>query len=150
MTVRPNVDAGRLVNAAVFLVIVLLIASLLRAGLLFGFFVLAAAGGALIGLAVALWRSQRGLGATEVGERGPEHAGNVGIINMAHIPVMGIGGLGIVAMSVVVGLFLPDGRTLLTWSVTGAVLGAGTALLWRHFHSGSPFDDQPRETLHLR
>lgn len=150
MTVRPNVDAGRLVNVALFLCIALLVVSLLGAGSLFAVFVFAAAGGALIGFAVAQLRSYRGLGATEIGERGPEHAGNVGIINMAHIPVMGIGGLGIVAMSFVVAMFLPEGRSLMAWSVTGAVIGAGSFLMWRHFHGGSPFEANPRETLHLR
>ena len=149
MTVRPNVDAGRLVNVVLFLCIALLVVSLLRT--VFAVFVIAAAGGALIGLAVAQLRSHRGLGATEFGERAPEHAGNVGIINMAHIPVMGIGGLGIVAMSFVVALFLPQGRVLMAWSAAGAVIGASAFLMWRHFfHGGSPFDASPRATLHLR
>ncbi|HUF24347.1 MAG TPA: hypothetical protein VMN81_09485 [Vicinamibacterales bacterium] len=150
MTVRPNVDAGRLVNVALFLCIALLVVSLLGAGSIFAVFVFAAAGGALIGFAVAQLRSPRGLGATEFGERAPEHAGNVGMINMAHIPVMGIGGLGIVAMSFVVAMFLPQGRNLMAWSLTGAAIGAGGCLMWRHFHGGSPFEANPRETLHLR
>ena len=150
MTVRPNVDAGRLVNTLIFAVLLLFVAGMLRMGSIFSLFVVAAFGGALIGLAVAAVRSQRGLGATETGARAPEYAGRIGIINMAHIPVMGIGGIGIVAMSMVVGLVLPEGRQLLAWSLTGAVLGATSLIMWRHFHGGTPFAEHPEETLHLR
>ena len=150
MTVRPNVDAGRFVNTLIFLAIAFLILGMLRMGSVFALFVAAAFGGALIGLAVAALRSPRGLGATEVGERAPEFAGRVGIINMAHIPVMGIGGVGIVAMSLVVGLVLPEGRRLLAWSLTGAVFGAGSLIMWRHFYGRTPFAEHPEETLHLR
>jgi hypothetical protein len=117
---------------------------------IYAMFLFAAVGGGLIGLAVAYKRSQRGLGATEVAERAPEYAGKVGIINMAHIPVMGAGGLGIVAMSLVVAFILPQGRILMAWGVTGAVLGAGAVIMWRHFYGSSPFEEHPEETLHLR
>ena len=150
MTVRPNVDAGRLVNTLLFLAIAFLVVSMLRMGSVFALFVVAAFGGALIGLAIAMLRPRQGLGATEIGERSPEHAGRIGLINMAHIPVMGIGGVGIVAMSLVVALVLPEGRRLLAWGITGAVLGAGTLIMWRHFHGGTPFVEHPEETLHLR
>ena len=63
---------------------------------------------------------------------------------------MGIGGLGILAMSLFVGLMLPEGRTQLALGLTGAVFGAGAILMWRHFHSGTPFAEHPEETLHLR
>lgn len=148
MTVRPNVDAGRLVNFLIFLAIALLVVSLLSTGLLFGIFVLGAAVGGALGWVVFAIRSHRGLGASLTAERPPEFAGT---INAAHIPVIGIGGLGLVAMSIVVALFLPRGQTLMMWSVTGAIIGAGSFLMWRHFfHNGSPFVEHPDETLHLR
>ena len=147
--VRPHVDAGRLVNLAITVCIVLLVLSLLRMGSVFALMVVAAAFGALMGFVVFRLRD-RGMGATEVGEHAPDFAGRVGHINMAHIPVMGIGGLGIVAMSLVVAMFLPAGRTQLAWGLTGAVLGAGGFLMWRHFHGGTPFEEHPEETLHLR
>jgi hypothetical protein len=150
MTVRPNVDAGRLVNFLLFLAIAFLVVSLVSMGSFFALFVVAALGGALIGLAVATLRPHQGLGATEIGERAPDHAGRIGAINMAHIPVMGIGGIGIVAMSLVVAFVLPEGRQLLAWSLTGAVLGAGSIIMWRHVHGSTPFAEHPEETLHLR
>lgn len=147
MTVRPNVDAGRLVNLAVTVCIVLLVLSLLSMGSLFAVLVLGAAAGAAIGWVVFAIRAHRGLGASLTAERPPEFAGT---INAAHIPVIGIGGVGLLAMSFVVALMLPRGQVLMVWSVTGAVIGAGAFLMWRHFHGGTPFGDMPDETLHLR
>lgn len=145
-----TVNRSSIVNALVTAAILLAIVSLAAAGSLFVLFVLAAAAGALIGLIVAHARRARGLGATEIGERAPEHAGNVGLINMAHIPVMGIGGAGIVAMAFVVALVLPEGRTQLAWGLSGAILGASGIIAWRHAHGTSPFAEHPEETLHLR
>ena len=147
---RLAVEAGRFVNFLIAAVVLLFAVSLALSGSLFLIFVLAAIAGALIGGAVIYVRSRHGLGATELGERAPDYAGKVGIINMAHIPVMGAGGLGIVAMAIVVGLFLPEGRRLLAWGIGGAVAGASAMLAWRHYHSGTPFTDDPGETLHLR
>jgi hypothetical protein len=148
MTNRLSVDAGRIINILVAAAILILVLSLASTFLVI--FVLAAFGGALAGGALFLYRSRYGLGATFVAERAPEHAGKVDHINMAHIPVMGAGGLGLVAMSIVVALVLPEGRSLMTWSLTGAVVGAGAFIMWRHFHSGTPFAEHPEETLHLR
>lgn len=149
---RLAVEAGRFVNILIAAVILLVVLSFaLSAGRFFLPFVLAALIGGLLSAGVLIIsRSGRGLGATQVGERAPEFAGKVGIINMAHIPVMGIGGLGIVAMSIVVGLVLPEGRKLLGWGLGGAIVGAASMLMWRHFHGGTPFTDDPGETLHLR
>ena len=147
MTVRPNVDAGRLVNFLVFGCIALLMLSLLSMGSLFALFVLGAAIGGALGWVVFAIRAQHGLGASLTAERPPQFAGT---INAAHIPVIGIGGLGLLAMSIVVALMLPRGQTLMLWSVTGAIVGAGAYLMWRHFHGGSPFPEHPEETLHLR
>lgn len=148
MTNRLSVEPGRLVNLLIAAAILLLVVSLANSFLFV--FVLAALAGALIGAAVFMLRARHGLGATIIGEQAPEYAGKVGIINMAHIPVMGVGGLGIVAMAVVVALALPEGRTQLAWGMTGAVLGAGTLILWRHFTGSAPFAEHPEETLHLR
>lgn len=147
MTVRPNVDAGRLVNLAITVCIVMLVLGLLSMGMLFAPLVLGAAIGAGLGWVVFAIRSHRGLGASLTAERPPQFAGT---INAAHIPVIGIGGLGLLAMSIVVALMLPRGQTLMMWSVTGAVIGAGGFLMWRHFHGGTPFGAMPDETLHLR
>lgn len=147
---RLAVEAGRFLNIFIAAVVLLFAVSLALSGTFFMMFVLAALVGAALGAGVIYLRSDRGLGATEIGERAPEHAGRIGIINMAHIPVMGIGGLGIVAMSIVVGLVLPEGRTLLGWGAGGAIAGAVAMLTWRHYHGGTPFSKDPGETLHLR
>lgn len=114
----------------------------------FAMVVVGGAIGALGGAIVFLARSGRGLGASLTAEREPSHAGT---INIAHIPVIGIGGLGLVAMAAFVAWFLPRGQVLIAWSIAGAVIGATAFLMWRHFfHGGSPFEESPRETLHLR
>ncbi len=74
------------------------------------------------------------------------------IINMAHIPVDGVGGLGLVAAVVVVALWDPRIRIAMTGA---AVLGAGLALglsAIRRRAGTPPFDgDDPgdRSMLHL-
>lgn len=114
----------------------------------FAMVVIGGAIGALGGAVVFLARSGRGLRGALTAEREPSHAGT---INIAHIPVIGIGGLGLVAMAAFVAWFLPRGQVLISWSVVGAVIGASLFLMWRHFHrGGSPFEESPRETLHLR
>jgi len=149
---RLAVEAGRFLNVLIAAVVLLAVLSIaLSADRFFLPFVLAALiGGLLSAGMMILSRSGRGLGATEIGERAPEFAGRVGLINMAHIPVMGIGGLGIVAMAIVVGLVLPEGRKLLGWGVGGAIVGAVAMLTWRHYHGGTPFSNDPGETLHIR
>lgn len=148
MTVRPNVDAGRLVNVLIFLAIAMLVGSLVSMGSLFALFALGAAVGGALGWVVFAVRHPRGLGASPTSERPPDFAGT---INATHIPVIGIGGLGLLAMSIVVAMILPRGQTLMMWSLTGAVVGAAAFLMWRHFfHDGSPFVEHPDETLHLR
>ena len=147
---RLAVGAGRFVNILVAAVVLLFIVSLALSGSFFLLIVLAAVAGAVLGVGAIYLRSDRGLGAAEVGERAPDHAGKIGVINMAHIPVMGIGGLGLLAMAIIVGLTLPEGRRLLGWGLTGAVVGAGSMIAWRHYHSGTPFTEDQGETLHLR
>lgn len=147
MAVRSHVDAGRVANVAMFVAIVLLLTSLATVNLGFAMFAASALVGGAAGGVVFLARTRYGLGASLTSERPPEHAGT---INIAHIPVIGTGGLGLLAMSIFVAFFLPDGQRMMTWSLSGAILGASAFLMWRHFHSGSPFVEHPEETLHLR
>ena len=147
MTVRPNVDAGRFVNLAISVSIGIAVIGIAMTDLLFAMLVGGALAGACIGWVVFVVRSKHGLGASLTAERPPAHAGT---INMAHIPVIGIGGLGILAMSGVVAFMLPRGQVLMMWSLTGAVFGAGSLIIWRHFHGATPFAEHPEETLHLR
>lgn len=121
-------------NILVAAVVLLFLVSLALSGSFFLLIVLAAIAGAMLGLGAIYLRSDRGLGAAEIGERAPDHAGQIGVINMAHIPVMGIGGLGLVAIAIIVGLTLPEGRRLLSWGLAGAIVGAASLIAWRHHH----------------
>lgn len=147
MTVRPNVDAGRLINVAISLCIGLAVIGIAMTDIMFAMIVAGAVAGGCIGWVVFAIRSKHGLGASLTSEHPPSHAGT---INIAHIPVIGTGGLGLLAMSIFVAFFLPRGQVLMMWSISGAIVGAGAFLMWRHFHSGSPFAEHPEETLHLR
>lgn len=148
MATRLNVDANRLFSALSFFAIALLVVSLATvAGGGFAPLSIAAIIGVIGGAAVAAYRSRRGLGSSLTSEREPSQAGT---INAASIPVIGIGGLGLLVASAGVGFLLPGGRELLMWGAAGGILGAAALLAWRHFHGGSPFMTHPRETLHLR
>lgn len=73
------------------------------------------------------------------------------IINMAHIPVDGVGGLGLVSAVVVVAMWDPRIRLAMTGA---AILGAGLALglIVMRRYAGTPFDADhsgDRSTLHL-
>lgn len=58
------------------------------------------------------------------GRRGSLEPPSPGLINMAHIPVDGVGGLGLVAMAVVVAIFVPSIRyAMVTALVSGTTLG---------------------------
>lgn len=145
---RLRVDFGRLVRAfsiALFVLFILSLATLPGTGL--APFTFAAIAGAIGGGIVAAIRSERGLGASLTSEPPSSHPAT---INMSHIPVSGIGGLGLLAMAIGVALILPDGRQLMGWGIVGAAVGAGAFIAWRHLHGGSPFAEHPEETLHLR
>ena len=148
MAIRLNVDANRLVSALSFFAIAILVLSLATiAGGEFAPLTFSAIVGAIGGAAVAAYRSHQGLGASLTAEREPSQAGT---INAASIPVIGIGGLGLLVASAGVAWLLPGGRQLLMAGAAGGILGAASILIWRHFHGGSPFERHPRETLHLR
>ena len=66
-------------------------------------------------------------------------------INMSAIPVTGIGGLGLLAMAVVVAWVIPAGRWLLGLSAAGgAILGLGIVLLRRYHKGAGPSGDHPQ------
>jgi hypothetical protein len=148
MATRLNVDANRLFGGFTFLAIALLLIGFATVG---GgdlaVFSLAALAGAMVGAIVAAVRSEHGLGASLTSEREPRGAGT---INYASIPVIGIGGLGLVVMAAGVAWVVPGGPQLVIWSTAGGILGAGALLTWRHFHGGTPFEQHPQDTLHLR
>lgn len=148
MAVRLKVDANRLFGAFTFFAIVLLLLGFSSVGGgEFAPFSLAAVVGALGGAVVAAVRSEHGLGASLTSERVPASAGK---INFASIPVIGVGGLGLLVMSAGLAWILPGGPKLVMWGAVGGAVGATAFLTWRHFHTGSPFMERPGETLHLR
>lgn len=148
MAIRLNVDANRVFGAFTFLAIALLLIGFATVGGgEMAIFSIGALAGGMIGAIVAAVRSEHGLGASLTSEREPRSAGT---INYASIPVIGIGGLGLVIMAAGVAWILPGGQQLVLWSVAGGVTGASAILAWRHFHGGTPFEQHPRETLHLR
>jgi hypothetical protein len=73
-----------------------------------------------------------------------------GTINFASIPVIGVGGLGLLVLSAGIAWMLPGGPRLVLSGAVGGTIGAAAIIAWRHFHSGSPFIEKPQETLHLR
>ena len=65
-------------------------------------------------------------------------------INISGIPVAGIGGLGLVAMAVLVSVMMPAaGGTLLTGLAGGIVLAVGLVIARRHIKSKGPSGDDP-------
>lgn len=54
-----------------------------------------------------------------------------GLINMAHIPIAGIGGLGMVAAAVLVAVVLPEAGYSIAIGIAGGILLATTLVLWR-------------------
>jgi hypothetical protein len=66
-------------------------------------------------------------------------------INMSAIPVAGIGGLGLLAMAVVVAWVLPAGRLLLAASaIGGAAIGLAIVFIRRFRPDAGPSGDHPQ------
>ena len=66
-------------------------------------------------------------------------------INMSGIPVAGIGGLGLVAMAVVVSIFLPAASWTMSAGVGGGiVLAVGLVAFRRRHKSTGPSGDDPK------
>lgn len=147
MVERSAVDFSRLVPVVFVSAVAMLVLGAAAFDPLFAGFVAGALLGAGLGLAMFALRSGRGLGATLTVARGASRPGE---IDIAHIPAAGIGGLGLVAMVGIVAVALPDARQLLTWGVSGGVVGAGALVMLRHFQSVTPIDADAQKTLHLR
>jgi membrane protein implicated in regulation of membrane protease activity len=65
-------------------------------------------------------------------------------IDMSHIPVAGMGGLGLVAMALFTAFWLPAGRWMLLVGAAGGVLIAAALIGWRRFHRANrPDGDHP-------
>jgi hypothetical protein len=56
------------------------------------------------------------------------------IINAAHIPVAGVGGLGLVAMATIVAWYLPAIRVSMAIAGVSGVLLAAALIAWRRVH----------------
>jgi hypothetical protein len=66
-------------------------------------------------------------------------------INMSGIPVAGVGGLGLVAMAVVVSIFLPAASwTMSAGLAGGVVLGVALIAFRRKWKGTGPSGDDPR------
>jgi hypothetical protein len=105
------------------------------------FLVPALAGGVVVAalLAIAHKRS-RGLD-----QPGPRRNDGmlVDAINMAHIRVAGVGGLGLMAMAVLVAVFLPTIRVSLIVAAAAGVLLAVGLILWRRRSGPLPSSGPP-------
>ena len=55
-------------------------------------------------------------------------------INIAHIRVAGVGGLGLVAMAALVAWYLPEIRIATAVAVLGGIVLAGALVAWRRTH----------------
>jgi len=64
-------------------------------------------------------------------------------INMSGIPIEGIGGLGMVAVAIVMAYVLPESWMLIALGAIGGVALAVSLLVWRHYKDshGSGSDD---------
>jgi len=145
---RPSrVDTARLLPVLGSVLIVVLVLSVGTIMPSAAAVAVGAAAGALGGYAVFAARSSRGLGQSLTAEREPTTAGT---INIASIPVIGVGGLGLVAMAAFVAWYLPRGQDLVLLAVAGGTAGAAAAIVWRRVRGESPFEADPGETLHLR
>ena len=145
---RPSrVDTARLLPVLGSVVIVALVASVGTVMPSAAAVAVGAVAGALGGLAVFAARSGRGLGQSLTAEREPAAAGT---INIASIPVIGVGGLGLVAMAAFVAWYLPRGQDFVSLALAGGAAGAAAAIVWRRARGESPFAPDPGETLHLR
>lgn len=114
-------------------------------GYLFAWIAAATVLGMCGGLLAIAWRSVRGPSAPPlVAEREPAAAGT---IDIARIPVIGIGGLGLFAMAAVVAWLLPEGRLLTLAAVTGGTAGAAAYLAWRAGRGAGPLPSSERKVL---
>ena len=65
-------------------------------------------------------------------------------INMSAIPVNGVGGLGMIAIAVVIAIEYPEAHWLLALSLIGGVCMAAGTILWRRTHrTEGPSGDHP-------
>ena len=88
-------------------------------------------GGALVA-ALFLWLAHRGANRSVLPVPPARHGILIDAINIAHIPVDGIGGLGLVAAAVVVAWLLPAVGASMAIAVTaGAAVAAGLILFRR-------------------
>jgi hypothetical protein len=109
-------------------------------------------GGVLV--ALALTRVRRRTGAESLT---PLHPPSPALINIAHIPVEGLGGLGMVATAATVALFVPRIRVTVAIALLLGVVFATVLIAWRRRHGPLPssshhsgahtmlIDDEPRE-----
>ena len=66
-------------------------------------------------------------------------------INISGIPVAGLGGLGLVAMAVVVSVFLPAARSTMLAGLAGGVVLAVALVIFRRVWKGTgPSGDDPK------
>ena len=145
---RPSgVDTSRLLpvlGSVAILTLVLAVGTVMPSA---AAIVVGAAAGALGGYVVFAARSSRGLGESLTSEREPTAAGT---INIASIPVIGVGGLGLVAMAAFVAWYLPRGQEFMSLAIVGGAAGAAAAIVWRRARGESPFEADSGETLRLR
>src|SRR5262245_53212915 len=89
------------------------------------------------GVIVALWLTYLHRHARPSGDAVPRGEGAllVDAINISHIRVAGLGGLGLVAMALVVAVFVPAIRIALAIALPSGVLMAVAKIVWRRRQS---------------
>jgi hypothetical protein len=99
----------------------------------FGVILLPAVAGGLVVAAVLKWRRPRAR-PTPTRDVFGKHAVSTDIINMAHIKVAGLGGLGFVAVAIVTAVTVPRIGEVMAIAAIGGGLIALVIIVWRRVH----------------
>jgi hypothetical protein len=94
--------------------------------------------GGLVVSAVLMWRRPRAAGQLPARDVFGEDAASTDIINIAHIKVAGLGGLGFVAVAIVTALTVPRIGLTVAVAALGGALIALAIILWCRTHDPLP------------
>jgi hypothetical protein len=94
--------------------------------------------GGLVVAAVLLWRRPGAPRSMPVRDVFGDDAASTDVINMAHIKVAGLGGLGFVAVAFVTAVTIPRIGVTIAIAAAGGALIALAIILWRRTHDPLP------------